>query len=286
MVEFGGRAKIVKSFYPGSPDDCAGHGTETSSVIAGTTVGVAKLANIKAIKVLDCSGNGKNSDLIRGLDFILNDRGTSFGNLFSFRDKETASVINMSLGGNNRSVALDSAIAAVVEQGIPVVVAAGNEDADACSKSPAGNPFVLTVGATSSTDQRSSYSNYGTCINLFAPGDKILAASNTGPTDYSMPSGTSLSAPFVTGIVAQLLQQNPNQVATEIYDQVLRLAASGKLVQGSLGPESPNVIAQAMGYDPNDPTQYVNFDLIVSSGTIAPVAQSLSFLFILVVLVL
>lgn len=221
--------------------------------------------------MLDCAGNGRNSDLIRGLDFILQSRGISLESLFSSGDSKPPAVINMSLGGNNRSSALDSAIASVVEQGIPVVVAAGNEDEDACSKSPAGNPYVLTVGASDLDDYRSSYSNYGKCINLFAPGDRILAASNTGPTEYSTPSGTSLSSPFVTGIVAQILEQNPNQKVTDIYDQVIHLAATGKLNQDSLKPESPNVIAQAMTYDPNDPTQYVSLSpLVLSEANVQP----------------
>lgn len=221
-------------------------------MVAGRTVGVAKNAWISAIRVLDCSGNGKNSDLIRALDFVL-------------KSSNGPSVINMSLGGSNRSAALDAAISAIVDKGIPIVVAAGNENTDACTKSPSSNPYVLTVGATSISDHRSSYSNYGQCVDLFAPGDKVTAACNSGDSSYNTPSGTSLSAPFVTGIIAQIMEESPGQPVPQVYKRAMSLATSGKIDQDSLN-ESPNLIAQAMPFDPTDPTQYADLYSVQSGG--------------------
>ncbi len=173
--------------------DCNGHGTHVAGTIAGTTWGVAKSATVVPVRVLDCNGSGSWSTVIAGLDWIVASHPVG-----------TPGVVNMSLGGGANST-VDAAVARVHAAGLTVVVAAGNSGADACNSSPARAPEAITVGATSSNDARTSWSNWGICLDLFAPGASITSAWHTSDTATSTISGTSMAAPHVAGAAALII---------------------------------------------------------------------------------
>ena len=194
-VEFGGR---VGSGYTAISDgqgtnDCHGHGTHVAGTVAGTTVGVAPGASVIPVRVLDCSGSGTSAGVIAGINWVIDNHQAG-----------VPAVANMSLGGGY-SAALNAAVAAAVADGVTMVVAAGNSNADACTASPASEPSAITVGATDSSDTRAWFSNWGSCVDLFAPGVSILSA-NAGTTDgFTTMSGTSMASPHTAGAAAVLL---------------------------------------------------------------------------------
>jgi subtilisin family serine protease len=166
--------------------DCDGHGTHVSATVGGTTWGVAKGVQLVPVRVLDCNGSGSTSGIIAGLDWIV-------------ANARKPAVANMSLGGSTSS-SLDAAVARVTASGIPVAVAAGNENANACSGSPAREPSALTVAASDSSDRRASFSSYGSCVDLFAPGVSITSAGISSPTSTApnAPSPSSQSSRAAT----------------------------------------------------------------------------------------
>ena len=177
--------------------DCHGHGTHVAGTVAGTNYGVAPAALIVPVRVLNCSGSASTSDIIAGIDWII-----------THHQAGAPAVANMSLGGA-RSAALDLAVARGVADGVSFVVAAGNSNLNACQVSPAGEPLAITVGSTTSTDERSSFSNFGTCLDVFAPGSNIVSAGHTNDSATRTFSGTSMAAPHVAGVAALALGQNP-----------------------------------------------------------------------------
>jgi aqualysin 1 len=200
----GGR-DVVDGALPA--DDCNGHGTHVAGTIGGTTWGVAKGATLVPVRVLDCSGSGYWSWVISGIDWVAADHVAG-----------APAVANMSLGGGASS-AVDTAVKNAIADGVTFAVAAGNSNADACRYSPARVPDALTVGATTSKDDRASYSNYGKCLDLFAPGSSITSAWSTGDGATNTISGTSMATPHVAGVAALYLQggyQSPANVASEI----------------------------------------------------------------------
>src|SRR5438105_4875966 len=186
--DFGGR--VTAGFNAiadnGTAADCNGHGTHVAGVVGGTNYGVAKSATLVPVRVLDCTGSGSISTVIAGLEWVLQDHAQSSG----------PAVVNMSLEGDASS-ALDSEVNSLLSAGITTVVAAGNDNVDACTKSPARVAGALTVGASTETDQRASFSNYGNCVDLFAPGTHVISDWYSSPTATSISSGTSESSPFV-----------------------------------------------------------------------------------------
>lgn len=185
-------------------EDCNGHGTHVAGTIGGTSYGVAKDVNLVAVRVLDCSGSGSNSGVIAGVDYV---RTAAAGN-------PTKAVANMSLGGG-ASTALDTAVNNLIKSGVTVVVAAGNSRADACKSSPARVPAAITVAASDATDTFASFSNFGKCVDLIAPGVAITSAWINGATNTI--SGTSMASPHVAGAIARYLQ-NGSTTAQLILD--------------------------------------------------------------------
>lgn len=207
--------------------DCNGHGTHVAGTIAGKTYGVAKKSTLIPVRVLDCTGTGSYSTVITGLDWIAANHKTG-----------DAAVINMSLGGPASST-LDGAVRNLIAKGINVVVAAGNSSADACNYSPARVLDAITVGATTSSDARASYSNFGSCLDLFAPGTSITSTW-LGATGTQTISGTSMASPHVAGVVARFISLNPTLTPAQVA-QSIRTSATRDLIQ-SAGSTSPNLI--------------------------------------------
>ncbi len=227
-TDFGGRAY---SGYDAIGDgngtnDCNGHGTHVAGTIGSATYGVAKNVKLYAVRVLGCDGYGSNSGVIAGIDWITQNR-------------VKPAVSNMSLGGGT-STALDNAVRNSINAGVVFAVAAGNESVNACNSSPARTAEAITVGATTSTDARASYSNYGTCLDLFAPGSSIQSTWNSSDTATNTISGTSMATPHVAGVVALYLQNNPNASASAVRDAVVNNATPNKV--SNAGSGSPNLL--------------------------------------------
>ena len=212
--EFGDRATSgFDAVDGGSADDCHGHGTHVAGTVGGSTWGVAKGVNLVAVRVLNCSGSGTTSGVIAGIDWVTGNRSGP-------------SVANMSLGGS-ASASLDAAVTNSIAAGISYAVAAGNGNIagkaqDACRYSPARVANAITVGATDRNDTKTSWSNYGNCVDLFAPGSGITSAWSTGNSAINTISGTSMATPHVAGVAALYLQSNqsasPAAVRTALFD--------------------------------------------------------------------
>ena len=204
--------------------DCNGHGTHVAGTVGGTTWGVAKKAQLIPVRVLNCQGNGTTAGVIAGVDWVT-------------ANHVKPAVANMSLGGG-ASTALDAAVANAVSAGVTMVVAAGNDNANACNYSPARAASAITVGATTSSDARASYSNYGNCLDLFAPGSSITSAWYTNNSATSTISGTSMASPHVAGVAALYLQQNPSASPSSVTNAIVGNSTTGKVT--SAGSNSPN----------------------------------------------
>jgi aqualysin 1 len=183
-------------------NDCNGHGTHVAGTVAGTLYGVAKAAKVVPIRVLDCAGNGAISGVIAGIDYVTANRGPS-------------SVANLSLSAAP-SEALDTAVRNLIRAGVTVVVAAGNAATDACTASPARVPEAITVAATTSADARASFSNFGACVDIFAPGSGIVSAGIASDTATATLDGTSMAAPHVAGVAAAFLSRNPGASPAQV----------------------------------------------------------------------
>ena len=226
--QFGTRAISGPDFVDNDDDasDCHGHGTHVSGTVGGSTYGAAKGVSLVGVRVLDCDGSGSTAGVIAGIDWAtLNHSGPS--------------VLNMSLGGGAFQP-LDDAVAAATAAGVTVVVAAGNSDEDACDFSPARAPSAITVGATDFADTRAWFSDWGSCVDLFAPGVDVLSASNASDTATETMDGTSMASPHVTGIVARYLEAHPGDSPGQVTSAVLAAATPG-VVADPKG--SPNLLA-------------------------------------------
>ncbi|KAI9735435.1 MAG: Subtilisin-like protease 2 [Claussenomyces sp. TS43310] len=226
--EFGGRAKWGANYVSGSENtDENGHGTHCSGTIGGSTYGVAKKVSLVAVKVLNKNGQGQNSGVISGIQYVHDNAGSN-------------SVLSMSLGGG-KSSAINSAVASTVDAGVTVVVAAGNDDEDASNSSPASEPSAITVGAIDDTDARASFSNYGKLVDVFAPGVDVLS-SWIGSTDATNTiSGTSMATPHVAGLAAYLIILDGLSSPADVVSRITSLAISGDISDAGSG--SPNLIA-------------------------------------------
>jgi subtilisin family serine protease len=207
--DFGGRARDGYDAIDNDnkAQDCNGHGTHVAGTIGGASYGVAKDVKLVGVRVLDCQGSGSYSAIIKGIDWVT-------------RNAQKPAVANMSLGGTT-SATLNDAVKRSIASGITYAVAAGNDNKDACKQSPASLPDAITVAATDSTDKRASFSNFGTCVDIFAPGVRILSASSKSDTGTTTMSGTSMAAPHVAGAAALVLAANPAFTPKQVRDAMV-----------------------------------------------------------------
>ena len=212
----------------GNANDCNGHGTHVAGTVGGTTYGVAKKVSLIAVRVLSCTGSGSNAGVIAGVDWVRGHHAPG-----------VPAVANMSLGGG-ASTALDNAVAAAIADGVTFAVAAGNSNRDACNYSPARTAAAITVGATTSTDARASYSNFGSCLDIFAPGSAITSAWIRSTTDVNTISGTSMASPHVAGVAALYLQGNTTASPATVRNALVANGTTGLVT--SAGRRSPNIL--------------------------------------------
>ena len=227
-AEFGGRAQTgFDAITPGgNASDCNGHGTHVAGTVGGATWGVAKEVNLFAVRVLNCTGSGTYAGVIAGVDWVT-------------RNHIKPAVANISLSGG-ASQAVDDAVTASIAAGVVYAVAAGNNNADACFKSPARTPSAITVGSTTNTDARSSFSNHGPCVDIFAPGSNITSTWYTGDTATNTLSGTSMASPHVAGAAALYLGTNPTATPEQVARILTHNALPGKV--GNAGMGSPDLL--------------------------------------------
>lgn len=224
--EFGNRASHGYDFIDNDADatDCNGHGTHVAGTIGGSAYGVAKNVNIVGVRVLGCNGSGSNSGVIAGINWVKN-------------NASGPSVANMSLGGG-ASQATDDAVNNAVAAGISFVVAAGNDNRNACNYSPARAANAITVGSTTSSDSRSSFSNYGNCLDIYAPGSSIKSAWYNSNSATNTISGTSMAAPHVAGAVALFLDETPSLSPPQIDTKLSQRSTKNTVSDAKSG--SPN----------------------------------------------
>ncbi|CAA9354650.1 MAG: Alkaline serine exoprotease A precursor, partial [uncultured Gemmatimonadetes bacterium] len=216
-TEFGGRATVGTDLVGDGQNgqDCNGHGTHVAGTIGGTTYGVAKAANLISVRVFGCSGGAPFSTIIAAVDWVT-------------ANAVRPAVVNMSLGGGVNP-ATNQAVQNSIAAGITYAVAAGNENINACDRSPASTPEALTVASSTSDDARSSFSNWGSCVDLFAPGSSITSAWWTGTMATAILSGTSMATPHVAGVAALYLEANPTAAPAAVGAAILNSASGDGL---------------------------------------------------------
>ncbi|MEW5926603.1 MAG: S8 family peptidase [Gemmatimonadota bacterium] len=245
------RAVFGYDAYGGSGSDCNGHGTHVAGTAGGATYGVAKGATLVAVRVLDCAGSGTWSGVIAGVDWVT-------------ANHVKPAVANMSLGGGANS-SLDQAVQNSINAGVTYAVAAGNSGTNACNYSPARVGAALTVGATTSSDARASYSNYGSCLDLFAPGSGVTSAWYGSDTQTNTIDGTSMASPHVAGVAALYLQGDPSATTTTVASAIINNATTGKVT--SAGSYSPNRLLYSLISAPPVAVTITGPASITSAGT-------------------
>jgi len=217
-TDFTGRIGTGQDFVDANPPtDCHGHGTHVAGTVGGTNYGVAKLVTIVAVRVLDCTGNGSDAGVVAGIDWVVGQHQT--GQL---------AVANMSLGGD-LSQSLNDAVKRATDDGIVMVVAAGNSAAAACSYSPSSVPSAITVGATTSANGLAYFSNVGSCVDILAPGYGITSDWIGSSTATNTISGTSMASPHVAGAAALYLSANPTASVTDVTNALITNATSNAI---------------------------------------------------------
>ncbi len=254
-VDFGGR---VAAGYSAIADgrgttDCNGHGTHVAGTVGGSQFGVAKGVTLVPVRVLDCTGSGSYSGVIAGVDWVAGQSALR------------PAVANMSLGGG-LSASVNAAVAGAVAKGVTMVVAAGNSNADACQTSPASEPSAITVGATSSNDARASYSNYGACLDIFAPGSAISSDWFSSTTATNTISGTSMAAPHVTGVAALALAANGSATPAAVTEFLLGNATPNQVIGAGSGSPNRLVYSMAAGAPATPVVKTVAISAITGQG--------------------
>jgi subtilisin family serine protease len=236
--QFGGRATAGADLVDGLPsanDDCEGHGTHVAGSIGGSTYGVAKGVQLVSVRVLDCDGVGSLEGVIAGVEWVT-------------ANAVKPAVVNMSIGSNIISPTLDNAVRASIASGLTYTIAAGNDTADACTTSPSDITEGIVVGASDAADRAAYFSNYGPCLDLFAPGVDITSAGITSDTATASMDGTSMAAPHVAGAAALLLAANPAMTPAQVQAALVSAAVPDK-VRGA-GPGSATGLLQVGGATP------------------------------------
>ena len=213
---FGGRASNVYDAFGGSGADCNGHGTHVAGTIGSATYGVAKGVRLRGVRVLDCNGSGSWSGIIAGIDWVRLNR-------------TNPAVANLSLGGGLNS-SVNTAVTNLANSGVFVAVAAGNSNANACNYSPASASVVTTVASSTSSDAKSSFSNYGSCVDVYAPGSSILSTYNNGGT--ATLSGTSMASPHVAGVAA-LYKAGNTGASQATVDSWIKTNSTANVITGN-----------------------------------------------------
>ncbi|MCZ7377624.1 S8 family peptidase [Micromonospora sp. WMMC250] len=231
--DFGGRATSgYDAVDGGSADDCNGHGTHVAGTVGGSSYGVAKGVQLVGVRVLNCSGSGTNAGVIAGVDWVT-------------ANAIKPAVANMSLGGGANS-SLDNAVRNSIASGVTYGLAAGNDSgANACNTSPARTTEAITVGSTTSADARSSFSNIGTCLDIFAPGSSITSAWYNSNTATNTISGTSMATPHVVGAAALVASANPGWTPAQVRNELVSTATPN--VISNVGSGSPNLLLYVGG---------------------------------------
>jgi subtilisin family serine protease len=226
--DFGGR--VVPAFNSakgkGSSEDCHGHGTHVAGTVGGASYGVAKAVTLYAVRVLDCYGGGTSSGVIAGIDWVT-------------ANHLSPAVANMSLGGSYDQ-ALNAAVEGSINSGVTYAIAAGNSATDACTFSPASAPHAITVGASNKLDEQANYSNFGNCVDLYAPGSAIKSDWNTSDIASYTLSGTSMAAPHVAGAAALYLEDHPLDSPGAVAAALAATATQGLITK--IGAGSPNLL--------------------------------------------
>jgi subtilisin family serine protease len=251
-TEFTGRVGAgFTAFNDGTgTNDCVGHGTHVAGILGGTTYGVAKKVTLVPVRVFNCSSQALESDVIAGLDWIVAQHVAG-----------APAVANMSLSGPP-SVTLDAAVNRTIADGVSMSVAAGNDSADSCNYSPARVPAAITVGATDIYDSQASFSDFGPCLDLYAPGVAIQSAYNLSDTVTFTLSGTSMSSPFAAGVAATLLSTNPTWTPSQVSTAMTAAATPGLIANAGAG--SPNRLLF------NDPTVAFSGTVVDATGAGVP----------------
>ncbi|MEV7167256.1 S8 family serine peptidase [Streptomyces microflavus] len=254
--DFGGRAVSGYDFIDNDSDasDCFGHGTHVAGTVGGSSHGIAKGVKLVSVRVLNCQGTSGSSwaPVLAGIDWVT-------------RNAKKPAVANMSIGGG-KTQSVNDALTASISSGLTWVVAAGNNNADSCSYSPASTPSAITVGATKSNDARATGwnngqgSNYGSCLDIFAPGDNIVSTSATGDNASRSDSGTSMASPHVAGAAALLLAANPTWTPTQVRDKLNADATPGKVTDPRTGSPNRLLFTGTSGEDPTDPPTGKKFE--------------------------
>jgi subtilisin family serine protease len=243
--EFGGRGSIGVDERPEdgqAGQDCFGHGTAVSGIVGGATYGVAKSVSLIAVRVLGCFGQGSLDDLVAGLDWVTANR-------------VTPAVANVSIavvdgfGNETTSQMVDDAVNRMINASVTAAIAAGNTSKDACGVSPARVGAAITAGASNSLDSRSSFSNFGTCVDLFAPGEAVTTAYIGSDYATTTGSGTSFAAPHVAGVAALYLEGNSAATPSQVWSVISAHATTGKL--SNIGTGSPNTVLHSIFMDVN-----------------------------------
>jgi subtilisin family serine protease len=224
--DFGGRAANVYDAFGGNGQDCNGHGTHVAGTVGGATYGVAKSVRLRGLRVLDCNGSGSTSGIIAAVDWLRNNR-------------VNPAVANMSLGGGYSS-SLNTAVNNLANSGVFVAVAAGNSNANACNYSPASASAAYTVASSTSSDAKSSFSNYGSCVNIYAPGSSITSAWHTSNSATNTISGTSMASPHAAGVAALIKHRYGNISSSSVASYLNNAATANKISGNPTG--TPNLL--------------------------------------------